>query len=103
MAEGTPSVHADSRSIRWGAMWTGEVSDLRELARTNCEVAVALQFIRVPIWRRLDSGRIELSDLRFGAGVGGFARIVAEPAPARCPRYVPGWTWSRRDLLSPSP
>jgi inner membrane protein len=103
LANGTPSGRADSRSIRWGALWTGEVSELRELARTNCEVAAALQFIRVPVWRHLANGEIELSDIRFGAAGGGFASIVAARAPAPCPRYLPGWDWPRLDLLSPSP
>lgn len=90
-----------SPALRWDASWEGSIADLRRTAATNCEVAAALRFIRVPIWRPLANGGTQISDARYGEGPGSFASVDAPPRPARCPRFVPGWTPPRQDLLSP--
>jgi inner membrane protein len=94
-----PSVHASTRSIAWGGEWRAPVQGLAALASTNCEIAAALEFIRVPVWTRLGDGTIEMSDLRFGEGGGSFASIVASERPSLCPRHVPGWVPPRRDVI----
>jgi len=65
----------------------------------NCEIAAALQFMRVPVWTRMPNGAIELSDLRYSEGGNGFASIVSQGRPAVCPRNVPGWDAPRSDVL----
>ena len=97
--EGVEAMYTSSRSIRYGREWTAPVGELAALAASNCEIAAALQFIRVPAWRRVEPAGIELSDLRYGEGGGSFATIVAAERPAACPRHVPGWTPPRSDLL----
>lgn len=99
---GESGERADSPAIHWGATWSAPIAELRELAATNCEVAAALRFIRVPIWRRTGQGDIELSDLRYGEGEGSFASLVVR-AGSPCPRPVPGWEWPRSDLLRGTP
>ncbi len=89
-----------SPQVRWGTQWTASAGELRQLARQNCHVAAALQFIRIPQWRVQPDARVEIWDARFGEG--GFAGIVAPPAGASCPRFVPGWTPPRQDVLSRS-
>lgn len=97
------STRLASASIRWGTTWSAPVADLRRIVRENCEVAAAMQFIRVPVWRELQGGAVEVGDIRFGSLAGGFASITAASKPASCPRFVPGWTPPRADLLSPTP
>jgi inner membrane protein len=93
----TPT-HASSPTVRWGAEWSAPRAELVTLARTHCEVAAALRFIRVPIWNRLPDGGIALSDLRYGGGRG-FADLELAARPARCPTRVPGWVPPRQDVL----
>jgi inner membrane protein len=95
---GRAPTHASSPTVRWGAEWSAPRAELVMLARTHCEVAAALQFIRVPIWSRLPDGRIALTDLRYGGGRG-FADLELAANPARCPTLVPGWVPPRRDVL----
>ena len=83
--------------VRWGAEWSAPIAELRALAAANCEVSAALRFIRVPAWRRLNGGDVELYDLRYGEG--SFASIVAAAEPARCPAPLPPWQWPRHDVL----
>lgn len=98
LRNGERGERADSPAIRWGATWSAPIAELRDLAATNCEVAAALRFIRVPIWRRMGDGGVELSDLRYGEGGESFASIVARTG-ALCPGPVPGWEWPRNDVL----
>lgn len=95
----TASVREDSSAIRWGQEWTGSLAELRELQGSNCEIAAALRFMRVPVWRSLTNGDVEFSDLRFGQGASSFASLVARRRPERCPRHVPPWDPPRSDLL----
>ncbi|MGQ0649656.1 MAG: metal-dependent hydrolase [Gemmatimonadaceae bacterium] len=96
---GATTAHTDRREIRWGSTWSAPVAELRDFAATNCEVAAALRFMRIPVWRRMSNGDVELSDLRYGEGRGSFASILTPPRPARCPRHVPPWLPPRSDLL----
>ena len=93
-----PSTHASTTTVRWGREWSAPRAELATLARSHCEVAAALRFIRVPIWSRLPDGGVALSDLRYGGGRG-FADLELAASPARCPTMVPGWEPPRRDLL----
>lgn len=98
--DGARPARTDSAAIRWGAEWSAPVAALRELAATNCEVAAALGFIRVPSWRRSPDGSIEFFDMRYGDG--SFASITTRERPERCPRFVTPWKWPRADLLDPA-
>jgi len=90
-------------TVHWGTMWSAPVADLARLMRDNCEVAAAMQFIRAPAWRAMPNGDVELGDIRFGNMSTGFAAFTASARPATCPRWVPGWTPPRADLLRLSP
>jgi len=92
------AVQEDSPSIAWGRTWSAPVAELRALAAERCEVAAALQFIRVPVWERATNGVVTMYDLRFGSGAGSFTSVVSRPGAA-CPRWVPGWREPRRDVL----
>ena len=94
-----PAAYTSSRSIRFGSEWTAPLQELVALAAMNCEIAAALQFMRVPVWTRMPNGAIELSDLRYSEGGNGFASIVSQGRPAVCPRNVPGWDAPRSDVL----
>lgn len=99
----TLSTRIASSSVRWNTAWSAPLADLHRIVQSNCEVAAAMQFIRVPVWRELQSGAIEIGDIRFGSLTGGFSSITASVAPTTCPRWVPGWTPPRQDLLTASP
>ncbi|MHB1222687.1 MAG: metal-dependent hydrolase [Gemmatimonadaceae bacterium] len=92
-----PSARPATALVRWGGEWSAPRAELVTLARTNCEVAAALRFVRVPVWRRIADGGVRLSDLRFGDG--GFASITTASRPVRCPGPVPDWTPPRSDVL----
>jgi inner membrane protein len=81
--------------VRWTGEWRGPVAELRTLARTDCRLAAALRFMRVPAWRRTARGT-ELWDLRYGAG--GFASVRSDGGRP-CPETMPEWTPPRRRLL----
>ena len=93
------SAHVSGESIRWANAWSAPLADLTSILRTHCEAAAAMEFIRVPIWSELKNGDIEISDVRFGTGARGFASVTASARPAQCPRFRPGWTPPREDLL----
>ena len=92
-----PSARPSTEAVRWGASWSASAAELAQLARTNCEVDAALRFVRVPAWQRLPGGGVQLWDMRYGRG--GFAEVVSDERPARCPTNVPPWTPPRLDLL----
>jgi len=102
MPEGASAIRRDSPAIEWGNSWSAPVGELRWLAATHCEVAAALRFMRVPVWRRAANGDVTLSDLRYGEGGGSFASIVTR-AGAPCPHPVPDWEWPRSDILGAAP
>jgi len=86
------------RHVRWEGQWSAPASELVALAHSRCEIAAALQFVRVPIWRTLPDGTLRLADLRFGEG-DGFSTIDVPPASEPCPTAVPGWRPPRRDII----
>lgn len=88
----------DTPSIRWGRTWSAPVAELRELAATRCELAAALEFIRVPAWEREGNGVVRMYDLRFGSGGDSFTTVLSRPG-AKCPALVPGWREPRWDVL----
>jgi inner membrane protein len=100
LREGEPGERRDTPAIRWGVTWSAPVAELRNLARSHCEVAAALRFIRVPAWRTQEEGSIAFFDLRYGEG--SFASLVAQPG-ASCAGPIPPWEWPRQDIIGPAP
>ncbi|MCC6930760.1 MAG: metal-dependent hydrolase [Gemmatimonadaceae bacterium] len=88
----------DTPAIRWGRTWSAPAAELRTLARERCELAAALEFMRVPVWERTADGVVTMYDLRFGGGPGSFTTVVSRPGEG-CPRMDPGWRWPRSDVL----
>ncbi len=73
---------------------------LMTLAATNCQIAAALRFIRVPVWQRVAGDSVQIADLRYGGlDGGGFADLTVPVQPERCPRFIPDWEPPRRDVL----
>lgn len=93
------SAHVSDEDVRWANEWSAPLADLTDIVRTRCEAAAAMEFIRVPLWSELKNGDIEISDARFGTGARAFASVTASARPAQCPRFLPGWTPPREDLL----
>ncbi len=85
--------------VRWRDEWTGSRSELQALAATHCEFAAALEFMRVPVWRRDATGGVQLSDLRYGLYDNGFASVRFAAVPRECPGFVPGWEPPRGDVI----
>lgn len=84
-------------AIRWGGTYSAPLAELRMLVNSNCEIAAAAQFVRVPTWlMRGDS--IAFDDMRYSENGRGFAGIVAPARPEACPKHVPGWIPPRQDL-----
>ena len=84
------------------AKWYGQISTptdrLASLAATNCEVAAALRFMRMPWLATVEDGLV-LGDLRYDREKElGFAEIVVTDKP-NCPSLVPDWVEPRYDLL----
>jgi inner membrane protein len=98
LADGTTaSSRAATPRLRWGGEWSAPGAELAALARDDCEIAAALRFIRVPRWRRLPGGAVQLWDARYGAG--GFAQVVTPSGPGPCPSPVPPWEPPRGDVI----
>jgi inner membrane protein len=95
------SGRGDTPGIRWGASWSAPAAELVALSASHCEVAAALRFIRVPVWRATAT-EVMIWDLRFGDGVDGFAGLVTQ-RDAPCPHPVPDWEWPRQDVLGHAP
>jgi len=100
----TPVVPFDSTSaaVQWHRSWTVPRAELVALAAERCEFAVALRFMRTPVWHEYGTGTIVLSDARYGVGDGGFAEVEMPGVPGPCPlvgRWVPGWVPPRMDII----
>lgn len=93
------SNHQTTDAIRWSNQWSAPVAELKNLVAERCEVAAAMEFIRVPMWGELPNGDVEIGDARFGVGARGFASVTASAKTQTCPRWLPGWTPPRSDLL----
>jgi inner membrane protein len=93
---------ASDEQLQWHGQVSTPIDQLRSVAKTNCEAAAALRFIRVP-WLAMVKGELVLGDLRYDLEPElGFAEIVVNDEP-RCPPFVPRWREPRHDLLEPSP
>ncbi len=88
----------DRPFIHWASTFSAPLAELRKLVSSNCSVAAAAQFIRVPVWRVLGDS-VQFEDMRFGENGRGFATIIAPIRPTTCPRHVPGWVPPRQDLF----
>ena len=99
---GVPGDQRSTRSstavIRWNGEWRAPLSELSTAVQGNCEVAAAMQFIRIPAWRALPDSTFQVGDVRFGA-LSGFAAITATAPQTSCPRFLPGWDAPRADIL----
>lgn len=95
---GDPDGRPSTATIQWQVSWRARLAELRDLVATNCRAAAAMQYIRVPQWRRNTDGSIELYDARYGDG--SFASVTLPRDAAPCPRFVPGWRPPRQDLLA---
>lgn len=95
----TPSNRTSTSTIKWNGSWSRPVSELRDMVASSCEVAAAMEFIRVPVWQQRGKDSVQIGDARFGAAGSGFASVTASMQPTSCPRFVPGWTPPRSDVL----
>ncbi|MEO7996984.1 MAG: metal-dependent hydrolase [Gemmatimonadaceae bacterium] len=95
----TLSTRASTPAIRWSGEWHKPLADLTRLISTSCEVAAAMEFVRVPVWQEIKGDSVQIGDARFGAAGAGFASVTAALHPSQCPRFVPGWIPPRADLL----
>jgi inner membrane protein len=94
------SSRSSTHVIRWANEWIAQRAELHAMANTHCEFAAALQFMRVPMWRRMPDGTIHLVDLRYERdNGGGFASLMMPARPAGCPEGVPGWKLPRDDVV----
>ena len=94
------STRTSTTDIRWEGAWQRPLAEFRRIVATSCEAAAAIEFIRVPVWRETPADSVQLGDARFGSVNSGFASVTASMHPASCPRFVPGWTPPRADLLN---
>ena len=75
---------ASDEQLQWHGQVSTPIDQLRSVAKTNCEAAAALRFIRVP-WLAMVKGELVLGDLRYDLEPElGFAGIVVKRKP-RCP------------------
>jgi inner membrane protein len=93
------SKRVSTHAVRWEREWSAPLAELSLLARTNCEIAAALRFVRVPIWSHERGDSIRFADLRYERGGNGFAVLLTPAHPTECPSNVPPWEMPRRDLL----
>jgi hypothetical protein len=85
--------------LKWYGQIASPQEQLQTVARTNCEAAAALRFIRVP-WLATVDNEIVLGDLRYDRETElGFSEIPVTEQP-NCPSVVPQWTEPRLDLLT---
>lgn len=97
-----PVPAGDTAQLKWYGQVSTPIDRLAILAATNCEVAGALRFIRLP-WLADVDGKLVLGDLRYDREKElGFAEIEITTTPS-CPTFVPKWVEPRRDLLERSP
>jgi hypothetical protein len=91
----------NSPELKWFGQISSPLEQLRGVARTNCEAAAALRFIRAP-WLGIVEDELVLGDLRYDREAElGFSEIPVTDHPS-CPIFVPQWTLPRLDLLTRS-
>jgi inner membrane protein len=85
--------------LKWYGQIASPLEQLRSVAKTNCEAAAALRFIRAP-WLATVENELVLGDLRYDREAElGFSEIAVTGQPG-CPAFVPQWTQPRLDLLT---
>lgn len=90
---------SDSDSLRYRDELEAPLEQLRKLAHENCQARAALIFMRIPYWVEREN-TIVVGDLRFDRSEGlDFADVEVEREPVSCPRFLPGWTPPRDELL----
>lgn len=91
--------HENSPELKWYGQISSPLAQLRSVARTNCEAAAALRFIRAP-WLATVENELVLGDLRYDREAElGFSEVAVTAQP-NCPSFVPQWVPPRLDLLS---
>lgn len=92
-------VPADSTAqVTWHGQISTPIARLANVARTNCEAAAALRFMRMPWLANVDD-ELVLGDLRYDREKElGFAELAITDRPD-CPSFVPAWIEPRRALL----
>jgi hypothetical protein len=98
--DATENAVPTGRSLRTGRQWSGSRAELASLVRTNCAIAAAMRFMRVPEWGHLPNGNVAVTDVRFGESADGFASVTTSDPSTAGPRHVPTWTPPRKDLLA---
>jgi inner membrane protein len=89
----------NTAELKWYGQIASPLEQLRSVAKTNCEAAAALRFIRVP-WLATVENELVLGDLRYDREAElGFSEIAITDQPS-CPVVVPQWTPPRLDLLT---
>jgi inner membrane protein len=89
----------NTAELKWYGQISSPLEQLRGVAKTNCEAAAALRFIRVP-WLATVENELVLGDLRYDRETElGFSEIEITDDPS-CPPVVPQWTPPRLDLLT---
>jgi hypothetical protein len=94
-----------STRVTWGDEWTAPSAKLAGFASGRCAVAAALRFYRVPVWNQEPDGTVNLSDLRFGVGTGGFSdlSVGAGACTLSARAWLPPWTPPRSEMLLVAP
>lgn len=90
--------YESTAELKWYGQIASPLDQLRSVAKTNCEAAAALRFIRVP-WLATVEDELVLGDLRYDREAElGFSELEITDEPD-CPPVVPQWTPPRLDLL----
>ncbi len=93
------SARVSTAAIAWRQSWSAPEHELVSMAQSRCDVRAALEFMRAPVWEQDRAGALRLSDLRYGFGSDGFADLQFDASAGECPRFVPGWTPPRSDVI----
>jgi hypothetical protein len=90
--------------VRFHSEYRAPLSELRQLAADDCQFRALLRFARLPYAAAPRSSPRYAGDLRYDrAPDQDFSDVVlAGPTQVEsCPRFVPGWTPPRAELLQP--
>jgi inner membrane protein len=96
-----PSDAPSSATLQWLEEVTMSRTEARALLQDNCEARAFAGFARA-LWFTRNEGGWLVGDLRYDRESGlGFAEMLVDADPQRCPRFIPPWTPPRSDLLAP--
>jgi hypothetical protein len=90
--------------VRFRSEYRAPVSELRQLAADDCQFRALLRFTRLPYVARRSASPRYAGDLRYDRAPDQDFSDVVLSAPTRiesCPRFVPGWSPPRAELLQP--